>query len=151
MQERTSAKGNRYAFIQLSDPSGSYEVTIFSELLSLHRDLLWPGTNLLLSVESRGDGDGGRLRVQSLRRLESIAIQARAGLRISVDDTAPIKQLSGMLDHDENGSGGRVSLVLRLDGGLTEVEIELPEKFDVSLETQESLARTPGVLEVLEI
>jgi DNA polymerase-3 subunit alpha len=151
LQERTSAKGNRYAFIQLSDPSGSYEVTIFSELLSLHRDLLWPGTNLLLSVESRGDGDGGRLRVQSLRRLESIAIQARAGLRISVDDTAPIKQLSGMLDHDENGSGGRVSLVLRLDGGLTEVEIELPEKFDVSLETQESLARTPGVLEVLEI
>ena len=151
VQERTSAKGNRYAFVQLSDPSGSYEVTIFSELLSLHRELLRPGKNLLLSVEGRGEGDGVRLTVQSLRCLESVAIQTVSGLRISIDDAAPIAQLGGILDQEGNGSGGRINLVLRLDDGLTEVEIELPQKFDVSPETREILTRTPGVLEVLEV
>ncbi len=151
VQERTSAKGNRYAFIQLSDSSGSYEVTVFSELLSSHRELLQPGTNLLLDVEGRGDGDGARLTVQSVRRLEGVAIQTVAGLRISVDDEAPITHLSGILDRGENGAGGRVSLVLRLEGGLTEVEVELPERFDVSPQIRESVARTPGVLSVHEI
>ena len=32
-QERKSAKGNRFAFAQLSDVSGAYEVTLFSDVL----------------------------------------------------------------------------------------------------------------------
>ena len=151
VQERTSARGNRYAFIQLSDSSGSYEVTVFSELLTSNRELLQPGTNLLLNVEGRSDGDAPRLTVQSVRRLEEMAARAVAGLRISVDDEAPFAQLSGILDRGENGGGGRVSLVLKLEDGLTEVEVELPETFIVSPEVRENLARTPGVLAVQEV
>ena len=151
VQERTSARGNRYAFIQLSDSSGSYEVTVFSELLTSCRELFQPGTNLLLNVEDRSDGDAPRLTVLSVRRLEEMMAQAVAGLRISVEDEAPFAQLSGILDRGQNGGGGRVSLVLRLDGGLTEVEVELPETFIVSPDVKESLARTPGVLAVQEI
>src|SRR5690606_15920268 len=33
-QEKMSQKGNKYAFLQLSDPTGIYEVTLFSELLA---------------------------------------------------------------------------------------------------------------------
>ena len=151
VRERTSARGNRYAFIQLSDSSGSYEVTVFSELMASCRELFQPGTNLLLNVEGRSDGDAPRLTVQSVRRLEEMAAQATAGLRISVDDEAPFAQLSGILDRGHNGGGGRVSLVLQLDGGLTEVEVELPETFIVSADVKESLVRTPGVLAVQEI
>ena len=43
-QERKSAKGNRFAFVQLSDPTGLYEVTVFSDMLEAARDLLEPGT-----------------------------------------------------------------------------------------------------------
>ncbi len=32
-QERTSAKGNRFAFVQLSDMSGVYEIVVFSKSL----------------------------------------------------------------------------------------------------------------------
>ena len=110
-----------------------------------------PGTNLLLTVEGRSDGDSPRLTVQSIRRLEEVAAQAVAGLRISIDDEAPFAQLSGILDRGENGGGGRVSLVLKLEGGLTEVEVELPETFIVSPEVRENLARTPGVLAVQEV
>ena len=44
-----------------------------------------------------------------------------------------------------------MSLVLQLDNGLTEVEVELPETFIISPEVREALARTPGVLGVQEI
>ena len=150
-QERTSAKGNRFAFVQLSDASGSYEVTVFSELLSSSRELLRLGTNLLLDVEGRSDGESPRLTAQSIRRLEDLASQTVAGLRIAVDEEDPISRLSGLLDPGKNGNGGRVSLILRLDGGLTEVEVELPEAFVISREVRENLARAPGVLAVHEI
>src|SRR5690606_35082598 len=39
-QERTSAKGSRYAFLTLSDAGGTYEVTVFSEILAVSRDLI---------------------------------------------------------------------------------------------------------------
>ena len=151
VQERTSARGNRYAFVQMSDTSGSYEVTVFSELLSSCRELLQGGTSLFLTVEGRIEGDAPRLTVQSIRRLEEVAARAVAGLRISVDEAAPIAQLSGLLGQDENGGGGRVSLVLRLDGGLTEVEVELAETFAISPALRESLMRTPGILSIQEV
>lgn len=151
VQERTSAKGNRFAFVQLSDTSGSYEVTVFSELLSSSRELLRLGTNLLLDVEGRSDGESPRLTAQSIRRLEDLASQTVAGLRIAIDEEDPISRLSGLLDPRKIGNGGRVSLILRLDGGLTEVEVELPEAFVISREVRENLARTPGVLAVHEI
>ena len=45
-QERTSAKGNRFAFVQFSDRTGVFEVAVFSEVLATKRSLLEPGTPL---------------------------------------------------------------------------------------------------------
>ena len=151
VQERTSARGNRYAFVQMSDTSGSYEVTVFSELLSSDRELLQPGTNLLLTVVGRADGDAPRLTAQTVRRLEDAAEKAVAGVRIAVEEEAPLSELRGLLGSDVNGGEGRVSLVLRLDGGVTEVEVELSETFAISPSFRETLARTPGVLAVKEV
>ncbi|HEY1382768.1 MAG TPA: DNA polymerase III subunit alpha, partial [Dongiaceae bacterium] len=47
-QEKTSAKGNRFAFLQLTDQSGMYEATIFSDRLQAAREHLEPGRALLL-------------------------------------------------------------------------------------------------------
>ena len=49
-QERKSAKGNRFAFVSLSDPTGLYEVTVFSDVLEACRDHLEPGKNVVLTV-----------------------------------------------------------------------------------------------------
>ena len=37
-QVRKSAKGNRFAFAQLTDPTGAYEVTIFSDVIEKFDD-----------------------------------------------------------------------------------------------------------------
>ena len=54
--ERTSAKGNRFAFLQCSDQSGAFECVMFSELLSSKRNLLEAGQAILISVDGRLDG-----------------------------------------------------------------------------------------------
>ncbi|MEM6897719.1 MAG: DNA polymerase III subunit alpha, partial [Pseudomonadota bacterium] len=45
-QERKSARGNRFAFVQLSDPTGAYEVTMFSDTLETAREHLESGAKV---------------------------------------------------------------------------------------------------------
>ena len=52
-QERTSQKGNRFAFIQLTDASGMYEATIFSERLTQAREMLELGTQKIDQIAYR--------------------------------------------------------------------------------------------------
>ncbi|MEX2407732.1 MAG: DNA polymerase III subunit alpha, partial [Rhodovibrionaceae bacterium] len=49
-QIRTSRKGNRFAFVTLSDSSGVYEVVVFSEVLAAAREYLESNQPLLLEV-----------------------------------------------------------------------------------------------------
>ncbi|NNK66852.1 MAG: DNA polymerase III subunit alpha, partial [Rhodobacteraceae bacterium] len=65
-QERKSARGNRFAFVQLSDPSGSYEVTVFSDTLEIARDHLEPGTNVVLTVEANMEAEQLKLLARSI-------------------------------------------------------------------------------------
>src|SRR5260370_32983048 len=56
-KERTSARGNRFAFLQMSDASGFFEVTVFSEGLAQSRSLLEAGQPLLVHADPRREGE----------------------------------------------------------------------------------------------
>ena len=85
-QERTSAKGNRFAFVQCSDQSGAFELTVFSELLGSKRNLLEPGQAVLVSADGRLDGEQVKLTAQSVEKLDDAVANAAAGLRIVLSD-----------------------------------------------------------------
>ena len=84
--ERTSAKGNRFAFVQCSDQSGAFELTVFSEVLSAKRNLLEPGQAVLISVDGRLDGEQVKLMAQTVEKLEDAVANSAAGLRIVISD-----------------------------------------------------------------
>jgi DNA polymerase-3 subunit alpha len=92
-QERTSAKGSRFAFVQLSDPSGMYEIAVFSDLLAEKRDLLEPGALLLVEVDVRGDGDEARLTAQSIITVEQAAERAAGGIEVFLKDPSPLEAI----------------------------------------------------------
>lgn len=69
-QERAAKSGQRYAFVQLSDPTGVFEVTVFSELLSQYRELLEPGTALLITATAQLSEENLRLTCQGVETLE---------------------------------------------------------------------------------
>ena len=68
-KERTSQKGNKYAFVQLSDPSGVYEITVFSDQLSAHRDILEAGRMLFIKAAAQFEGQTVRLTAQGIQLL----------------------------------------------------------------------------------
>ncbi len=142
-QERTSRQGNRFAFIQLSDTSGVYEVVVFADLLAQSRDFLEGGEPLLITAESRGDGDDLRLMAHEIAPLESAAAVAGLGLKVILSDPGPLGSLKSLLDRESRGRG-RVALVLDLEDG-QEVELDLPGGYRLSTAARQAIKAVPGV------
>jgi DNA polymerase-3 subunit alpha len=148
-RERNSARGSRFAFIQMSDTSGVYEVMAFAEVLAQSRQLLDEGVPLVVTVDVRTDDDSQRLSAQKFERLDRVATAAAAGLKIVLgegDALAPLKTL--MLR--ESGGRGRVSVVVPV-APTREVEIALPGGFRISPDILLAVRALPGVLEVQDL
>jgi len=147
-QERTSAKGSRYAFVTASDSSGMFEVTLFSEILSASRELLESGGPLLFEVDSRLEDEQLRLTCQRISSLDQEAARAAAGVRIFIRDEAPIPALVQLINKEAKGRN-RVSIVTQTEA--REVELGLRTTISLSPGFMGALRSVSGVVEVEEI
>ncbi len=148
-KERTSARGSRFAFIQLSDMSGVYEVMAFAEVLRDSRALLESGQPLLVTADVRTEGDTMRLTAQRFEALDKVAATAVAGLKVVLSEGADLAPFKAMMA-GEGGGRGRVSVVVPLKSQ-REVEIALPGGFKVTPRLTAAVAAIPGVIEAQEI
>ena len=114
----------RYAFIQLSDASGSYEVAAFRETYGDGRGVLEPGKPVLVTAQARLEGEDVKLSAQSFDDLDARLSQNFTGLAVHVLDTDAIEPLSAILANRQEGSG-RIALFVET-GDAGTVEIELP-------------------------
>ncbi|HYB10356.1 MAG TPA: DNA polymerase III subunit alpha, partial [Alphaproteobacteria bacterium] len=147
-QERTSARGNRFAFAQFSDTSGVFEATLFSEVLSASRELLDQGAPVLLAVDGRVDGDQVRLMAQSIEPLDKAAAEVGASLRIYLNDLGPVEPLKSLIQREAKGKG-RIWLVALT--GEREIEIALRGGFGCSPQLRQAIKALPGIVEVEEV
>ncbi len=85
-QERTSKTGNKFAFLQLSDSQGVYEVAVFSEVFTKSREMLIAGTALFVSATIRFDGEDYRLTAHSIDTLDRITQNLSTVARVQVTD-----------------------------------------------------------------
>ena len=147
-QERTSAKGNRFAFVQLSDSSGVFEVVLFSELLATSRELLEGGQRVLMTVDIRADGDGTRLSATNVRPLDEALANASTELQIVIEDE---KAIPGIQHALETGEPGKCKVALIVDvGDHQEVEVKLPKKIALTGDFRAAVAHLPGVAAALD-
>ena len=144
-----SARGGRLAFAQMSDASGSYELMVFSELLFKSRDLLESGTPLLVSVDVQKKGDDIRLSANSIQALDEAAMEAVAGLKIFLRDVEALQSLSGVMHEHGVRGRGRVSLVL--DRDLREIEMDLPQGYQISAPMRSAIKSIAGVVDVVDL
>jgi DNA polymerase-3 subunit alpha len=154
VQERKSARGNPFAFVSLSDPSGLYEVTLFSDVLLAAREHLVAGKSLVLQVEGQIEGDQPRLRAQSVKPIDTVvAANAAGGLKVFLDRPDALPSLKARLaERAGRGKGtGKVSMILLLENGRREVEIDLPGTYQVSPQVRGALKSLVGVLDVHEV
>jgi DNA polymerase-3 subunit alpha len=147
-KERTSARGNRFAFVQLSDTSGAFELTLFSEVLGQTRALLEGGQPLIVTVDVRREEENLRLTVQKIEPLDTVVAHAAAGLRIFVGEAEALPRLKSVIAR-EAGGRGRVTVVLDLPS--REIEVALPGGFRVDPRIRAAVKSLPGIVDVHDI
>jgi DNA polymerase-3 subunit alpha len=147
-KERTSARGNRFAFVQMSDPSGVYEVTLFAEMLREARALFESGQPVVVTVDVRSEEDNLRLTAQKIEPLDDVVAHAAAGLRVFLGGERALSHLKNLFTRDTGGRG-RVTVVLDLDDG--EVEIAIPGGFRVDPKMRAAVKSLPGIVDVHDI
>jgi DNA polymerase-3 subunit alpha len=161
-QERISKNGNKFAFVQLSDGGGAFEVTVFSELLAAKRDVMEPGQAVLVEVDIQtntqgGSGGGGsgregaadlRFIGRNIEPLADAAARAARGIRIKLFETAPIAEIQKLLAATPKGRA-QVVLALDLDSG-EEAEMELPGAWQLTEAVKVNLRSLGGGLELSE-
>jgi DNA polymerase-3 subunit alpha len=153
--ERRTKNGSKMGIIGLSDASGAYEAVLFAEGLAQYRDLLEPGTAVLLFLTAEVQGDEVRARIQSAEPLDQAAAKMQKGLRVFLRDDAPLEGVARRLEPIKLASGrngaehgdGEVSLVLMLGNG-NEVEVKLPGRFKVSPQIAGAIKAVSGVVTV---
>ncbi|MGB1095010.1 MAG: DNA polymerase III subunit alpha, partial [Paracoccaceae bacterium] len=155
-QERKSARGNRFAFVQLSDVSGAYEVTLFSDTLETSRDYLETGEKVVVTVEATLEADQLKLLGRSVAPIDSSLAGAGAmGLRIFVENATAVTSVASVLAQTKSqgikAPAGPIEFCL-LDQSLPgEVTISAGEDFPLNPQIKGALKSLEGVLQVEEI
>ena len=155
-QERKSARGNRFAFVQLSDFTGNFEVTLFSDVLEKSRNNLDSGARVILTVEASFEGEQLKLLCRSVTNIdEAISTDTSHGIKIFVEDTKVLPSLISVLGQaSENRkivSKGPIHLCLISSGLPGEVELDTGLTCDTSPQIRGAIKSLDGVLDVQEI
>ncbi|MEO1705258.1 MAG: OB-fold nucleic acid binding domain-containing protein, partial [Pseudomonadota bacterium] len=155
-QERKSARGNRFAFVQLSDPTGAYEVTMFSDTLEIAREHLESGSKVVVQVEATMEADQLKLLGRSVTPIDNAVAQAGAsGLKVFVEDEMAVPSVAHVFaalpDKSKRGAKGPLRFCLLNPDLPGEVELDLGDGFPVSPEVKSALKSLPGVLMVEEL
>ncbi|EAQ04332.1 DNA polymerase III, alpha subunit [Pseudooceanicola batsensis HTCC2597] len=155
-QERKSARGNRFAFVQISDRTGAYECTVFSDTLEASRDHLDPGSMVVVTVEATMESDQLKLLARGIAPLDTIVADAGSvGLKIFVEAAEAIPAVAEVLTSAQEAAArvgrGPISFCL-MDAGLPgEVEIDAGAEFPVTPQIKGAIKSLNGVMAVEEI
>ncbi|WP_283178610.1 DNA polymerase III subunit alpha [Gemmobacter sp. 24YEA27] len=150
-QERKSAKGNRFAFVSLSDPTGLYEVTCFSDVLEACREFLEPGCNVVLTVKVDPEGEGVKLLANGVEPIERVAAKAEAAdIRIHIDRPEAVNSIALLLGKSEGRMRGRITLCVPDEEG-REIDLLLPDPYPVSPQIRGAIKAMQGVVMVEEV
>ncbi|MCB9983073.1 MAG: DNA polymerase III subunit alpha [Rhodospirillales bacterium] len=147
-QEKMSQKGNKYAFLQLSDPTGIFEVTLFSEMLTGARDYLEPGTALLLEVEVEQREDQIRFTCTRIAPLDGALEGKIREISIYINKPAPIHKIKEFLDSEGQGQA-LINLYVSVEGARV-VKMRLPGRWSLSPQARNIIRTQEGVQEILE-
>ena len=155
-QERKSARGNRFAFVGLSDPTGLYEVTVFSDTLDACREHLETGANVVVTVEANMEAEQLKLLARSAAPVDTVVADAGGmALKVYLADAGAVTGVAALLasaaKQAKNARPGAVSLCL-MDPGLPgEVDIDIGDAVPLNPQIKGALKSLPGVVSVDEV
>jgi DNA polymerase-3 subunit alpha len=133
--EKISKTGKKYAFVHLSDPRGTCEVTVFSDLLARARGFLVVGTPLFLRAQGRLDGELLRLTAQEILPLKEHPLDDILILKLASE--ADLMALHHTL---KEASLGRTQCIVFLKTTSCTFRIVLPSRYHLTMSLRMSLS-----------
>ncbi len=150
-QKRISKSGNKYAFLGLSDTSGSFEGLLFSEAMVRYEDVINSGLPLYVSVtiDKQSEDANPRAMINVVETLDKAVSEVSNGLIINVNNAEAVGGLKDILGHDRNGKN---KIYIVPDNDEWDIRIELPGGFAFADSDFLSRIRSiPGVTSIKEI
>ncbi len=148
-RQRSSAKGAKYAVVQMSDPSGVFEVMIFNEVLTAARDLIDRAVTesfpLLIEADAQRRDDDLSLFARSIQPYDQAVAKAPAVIEVFLGGEEAVESLAALLAREKPGRG---VVKLKVPDGAAEIEVQLPGRWAVTSETRQAMKAIPGVVHV---
>ncbi|MDP6832564.1 MAG: DNA polymerase III subunit alpha [Alphaproteobacteria bacterium] len=149
VNERKSAKGNPFAFLDVSDQTGTFDVAVFGDDLTASRDLLIKGASIVMTVDVRDGDKGRRLIASQITDIDTASQTVAGGIKVFLKNPDPLASLRHLLE-DHKGRG-QVTLLLELAEKGREVEMALPGGFAITPQVRGALKAIPGVMDVHDV
>tara|TARA_R110002124_G_scaffold100744_1_gene247902 strand:+ start:5703 stop:9203 length:3501 start_codon:yes stop_codon:yes gene_type:complete len=155
-QERKSARGNRFAFLQASDTTGAYECTVFSDTLEASRDHMEAGAMVVITVEATMESDQLKLLARGVAPLDTVVADAGGtGLKIFVEAPEALVAVAEVLENASKAAArvarGPISFCVMGAGLPGEVEIDAGQDYPVTPQIKGAIKSLNGVMTVEEI
>ena len=146
--ERRSAKGSRFAWVSISDPTGTVEFVCFSEMLMANREILEVGTTLYVECDRGKGAEEGDLRLAAakMEQLDTMVASGSSGMKLFVSSPDCLSPVSELIDACSGGND-RVHIVIELDED-REAEVVLEQRFRLSGPVRAAIKSVPGVIAV---
>ena len=148
-QERISNKGNKFAFIQFSDPSGFFEATAFSDILELYSHLLQPAQNLILYCQATIEENQPKLLLRKVEEISDVLNSIEdLGMKIFINNQNAVSLIKEQLEilNDERIKKSPIKIVVI--NKEFDVELDLPNSYRVNKDVINSINHIPGVIQV---
>ncbi len=147
-QEKVSQKGSKYAFLQLSDPTGIFEVTLFSDMLATCREFLVPGSALLLGVEAEQREEQIRFTCTKIEPLEEALEGKIREIDIHLDSAEPVEKIKECLEREKRGHA-IINLHVKIDEQRV-AHVRLAGRHGLDSQARNDIRAERGVLEISE-
>ena len=128
LKVRTSKKGNKYAYVQFSDYTGSFEAIVFSDILNSSSDLIKNHELLLMTLEIYKRENNINLRVQDITTLRQFINDSNKKVKILTDEKIDISKLKKDLDRYKTETGSEIKLIVNVKEKIATISI--PGKYD---------------------
>ena len=125
LKERTSKKGNKYAYIQFSDNTSNFEAIVFSDILNSSNELIKNHDLVLLNLEVAKNENNINLRVQEVVSLRQFLNDSNKKIKIIANESVDIKKLKNHLNKYKNDNGSEVRLLVELNRKLVNISIPI--------------------------
>jgi DNA polymerase-3 subunit alpha len=132
----------------LSDSTGVYEVTVFSDTLARAKDILEVGKTLLLKIVAEQQDESIRYTVQDIHELDQSLSSKVRDIRIYLTDREAAAKLSDIVKGGKEGMS-QISVIVDMRPGVR-AKVSFPGRWNFSPQMRDAVSRVRGVADIRE-